>query len=84
MSNQFCQSCSMPMDDEKLLGTEKDRSVSRDYCIYCYENGELKQPSIDMEQMIEICVPHMKAHGMDESEVRKLLNQQLPQLKRWK
>jgi len=26
----------------------------------------------------------MKAHGMDESEARKLLNQQLPQLERWK
>jgi len=84
VSDQLCQSCSMPIGDRKLLGTEKDGTLSLDYCIYCYEKGEFKQPSIDMEQMIEMCVPHMKEHGMDGSEARKRLNRQLPQLKRWK
>jgi hypothetical protein len=52
--------------------------------IYCYEEGSFKQPDIGMEQMIEICIPYMKKHGMDEDKAREILNQHLPQLKRWR
>ncbi|VBB08254.1 Hypothetical protein LUCI_3525 [Lucifera butyrica] len=84
MKDPFCQSCGMPLSDASLLGTEKTGEKNRDYCFYCYENGCFKQPDITMEQMIEICVPYMKEHGMEEAKAREILNQQLPQLKRWK
>ncbi|MFA6011190.1 MAG: zinc ribbon domain-containing protein [Desulfobacteraceae bacterium] len=35
----FCQSCSMPICDEKMKGTKADGSVSDDYCTYCYQKG---------------------------------------------
>jgi len=37
-----------------------------------------------MEQMIEICVPHMKESGMSEENARELLDKHLPMLKRWR
>ncbi|KJS03303.1 MAG: hypothetical protein VR68_01460 [Peptococcaceae bacterium BRH_c4a] len=53
-------------------------------CIYCYENGGFRQPDVTMEQMIEICVPHMKESGMSEENARELLDKHLPMLKRWR
>ncbi|MFO1446431.1 zinc ribbon domain-containing protein [Bacillus sp. Bva_UNVM-123] len=83
METIYCQSCGMPLTDEKQFGTEKDAGRNTDYCIYCYENGEFKQANISMEDMIEICVPFMKENGMSEKEARTILNQSLPTLKRW-
>ncbi len=82
--DKFCQSCGMPLNDEKLSGTEKDGTQNGDYCIYCYENGEFKQPDISLQEMIEVCVPHMVASGMKENESRSMLDAFLPNLKRWK
>jgi len=80
---KFCQSCGMPLTEE-AYGTEKDGSKNVEYCHYCYEGGEFKQPNITMEEMIDICVPFMTQKGMSEAEARTLLNQHLPYLKRWK
>jgi hypothetical protein len=43
MGKEFknCQSCGMPLKrDEKGGGTNADKSISKKYCSYCYENGE--------------------------------------------
>jgi hypothetical protein len=80
-----CQSCGMPRTDETLVGTEKDGAKNEEYCIYCYENGEFKQPELDLAGMIETFVPFMmKDLGMSESAAREHLNHYLPKLKRWK
>jgi hypothetical protein len=84
MSEQYCQSCGMPLTSPEFLGTEKDGTKSVEYCLYCYENGAYKQPDTTMEQMIEICVPYMKQHGMSEAQARELMNNVLPKLKRWR
>ncbi|WP_232696022.1 zinc ribbon domain-containing protein [Brevibacillus daliensis] len=78
----FCQSCSMPLG-EAVLGTEKDQSKSKDYCIYCYKDGAFTYPDCTMEQMIEICVPHMIQENMDDEQARAMLLRVLPNLKRW-
>ncbi|MGE7948081.1 effector binding domain-containing protein [Lysinibacillus sp. NPDC093688] len=80
----YCQSCGMPLVDEALLGTEKDGYKSEDYCTYCYEVGEFKQPTLTVEEMIGICVPHLKEDGMAEEEARQMLTSFLPSLKRWR
>ncbi|MEC1261911.1 zinc ribbon domain-containing protein [Bacillus swezeyi] len=82
METLYCQSCGMLMTSD-LLGTEKDGSKNRDYCMYCYENGEFKQPDATLEEMIEICVPYLKEEGKTEAEARALLESTLPHLKRW-
>lgn len=39
--NRFCQSCGMPMkNDTQCGGTNADGSKSKNYCSYCYQNGE--------------------------------------------
>ncbi|MDD1502855.1 zinc ribbon domain-containing protein [Lysinibacillus sp. CNPSo 3705] len=80
----YCQSCGMPLMDEALLGTEKEGQKSQDYCTYCYEVGEFKQPNLTVGEMIEICVPHLKEDGMAEEEARQMLTSFLPGLKRWR
>lgn len=83
MNEKICQSCAMPITDEGLYGTESKGAKTGEYCVYCYENGEFKQPELTMEEMINICVPFMKEHGMEEGQARNILNEALPKLKRW-
>ncbi|MGG3571579.1 zinc ribbon domain-containing protein [Bacillus gobiensis] len=80
---QICQSCSMPMSSE-VFGTEQTGEKTNEYCKYCYENGTFTQPDTTMEEMIEICVPHMIGEGMPEQQARSILKEVLPALSRWK
>lgn len=78
----FCQSCAMPMNDEDF-GSEKDGSKSKDYCKYCYQDGEFTS-DVTMEEMIDFCVPKTaQATGMSEKEARKMSKEMFPKLKRW-
>lgn len=85
MERMYCQSCGMPLIDEKEFGTNKDESKNNEYCIYCFEKGAFKG-DMTMEQMIEFCVPHMvKANPhMNEEEAKENLQRFFPTLKRWK
>ncbi|MDY4954117.1 MAG: zinc ribbon domain-containing protein [Candidatus Onthomonas sp.] len=86
MEEKFCQSCGMPMGQgDALYGTEKDGSKSADYCKYCYDKGEFTFHGT-VEEMIEICVPHMvQSHPeMSPEQAREMMRQFLPHLKRWK
>ncbi|REK72055.1 transcriptional regulator [Paenibacillus paeoniae] len=79
----FCQSCSMPMLEQDIGGTELNGERSSDYCKYCYSDGAFVQPELSVEDMIDICVPHMVETGMEASAAKAILQQQLPGLKRW-
>ena len=80
----YCQSCGMPLgDSEKFFGTNADGSINKDYCSYCYENGEFRL-NVDMEQMIELSIPLVISSGvMNENEAREMMHETLPHLKRW-
>ena len=83
----FCQCCTMPMAvSGELKGTEADGSKNKDYCIYCYKDGAFTAPNVTMEEMIEICVPHMVSsyEEMTEYEARAMMQNFFPKLKRWK
>lgn len=82
----FCQSCSMPMGDtDELYGTEADGSKSSDYCQYCYVDGAFTYPDATMEEMIEVCVPHMTDSNpaMTPDAARAMMQKFFPALKRW-
>ena len=81
--SRICQSCAMPMDDEKLFGTNKDGSKNSDYCIYCYKDGEFID-KVSMLEYIEMCVPFASQAGMSEAEMRRYCENMFPTLKRWK
>ena len=73
------------MSDASLSGTNADGGKNPDYCQYCYKDGAFTA-DVDMNGMIEICVPHMvKAHpGMTGDKAREMMRQYLPGLKRGK
>ncbi len=80
---RICQSCAMPMENEKVYGTNNDGSKNSDYCIYCYKDGEFID-KVSMQEYIEKCVPFASQANMTEDEMRKHLETTLPTLKRWK
>jgi len=82
MNPTFCQSCGMPITEDPLKGTEKDGALTSEFCTYCYQKGAFTQ-NVTMEEMIEVCVPHMVDSGMAASEARALLENTLPNLARW-
>ncbi len=85
---KYCESCGMPLNQEKVIGTNQDGSKNEDYCVYCYQNGQFTS-DCTMEEMIEISVKHMKESGMlaeqnkTEEEARAFMNSFFPKLKRW-
>ena len=84
MENQnFCQSCSMPLDDLSLLGTEKDGTMSKEYCKYCYQNGSLVNPDMSLNEMRTMVKMQMEKMHMPSEIIEKAVNI-LPSLKRWK
>lgn len=79
----FCQSCGMPVAIAELQGSDKEGHKTEEYCIYCYENGEFKQPDITLQEMTDLCAGYLVEEGMDEAAARQMLGASLPLLKRW-
>ena len=87
MNKLFCQSCGMPLENEEVIGTNKDCSKNNDYCIYCYKDGNFTQ-DVTMDEMIAISLRHMKelfkeAPDFDEKSAFDNMKSFFPKLKRW-
>lgn len=80
---KICQSCGMPIFEQEQLGTNKDGSLSKDYCKYCYKDGEFID-KVSMEEYIEMCSQFGEQAGMTNEEMRKHCEKLFPTLKRWK
>ncbi len=78
----FCQSCTLPIDDATSKGTEKDGSLSNEYCKYCYQQGIFTTEDMSVEKMKTIIEQQMKNRHIPENIIHLSLNM-LPQLKRW-
>jgi membrane fusion protein (multidrug efflux system) len=80
----ICQSCGMPIEDERSFGTEADGSRNRDYCKYCYKNGKF---NIDkpLNEFINLSAKYMAIENDDitEEQAKAILSEKLPKLKRW-
>lgn len=84
MEEFICQCCAMPMkEDDGLFAKNADGSENRDYCKYCFENGNFTS-TCTMQEMIDFCVPIMVKEGLEETQARQYMNETLPTLKRWK
>jgi hypothetical protein len=82
---RICQSCTMPMDNIDLHGTNADGSRNEDFCHYCFKDGAFIKEET-MEEMIESCIPFV-SKGVpwpDEKTARTTMKEIFPQLKRWK
>ena len=80
--NQFCQSCSMPLENDLMLGTEKDGSRSRQYCKYCYQDGRFVNPQMTLDEMTELVKGKMLEMHLNQEVIDKTVNS-LPYLNRW-
>ena len=76
-----CQCCGMPLEDE-LIGRNKDGTLNEDYCKWCYADGTYTYH--DMDDLIDVCVPHMAKEGFSEEQARAYMKQLLPKLDYWK
>jgi radical SAM superfamily enzyme len=78
-----CQSCSMPLDNAELLGTEKDGSKSHEYCKYCYQNGRFTNPDMSLDEMQSRVIHKMEKEKIPEDIIEAAVSS-LPHLKRWR
>ena len=78
-----CQSCGMPLHEEKNWGTKMDNSKTDEYCKFCFENGKFINPDLTMEKVIEKSVELSKKLWMPEDKAREIANNTIPKLKRW-
>ncbi|HVZ67037.1 MAG TPA: zinc ribbon domain-containing protein [Patescibacteria group bacterium] len=83
-SKPRCQSCGMPLGIG-FYGTNKDGSPSSEYCKFCFENGEFREPDITLDEMMGRSVANMVDDlGMGREEAERLAQETIPNLKRWK
>ena len=71
----------MPLEDE-IIGRNQDGTLNEDYCKWCYADGEYTYS--DMDELIEVCIPHMVKEGFSEDQARAFMKEQLPKLDYWK
>ncbi len=76
-----CQCCGMPLED-KIIGRDKDGALNEDYCKWCYADGTYTYSNMD--ELIDVCIPHMVDEGFTEEQARVYMKQLLPKLDYWK
>lgn len=79
-----CQFCGTPFDVPNMpFGTNEDGSENKDYCGWCYHDGEFVGESLD--DTIERNVPYlMEATGYSQEEAVSFMGAVLPTLKHWR
>ncbi len=77
----ICQCCGMPLEDE-LIGRDADGALNEAYCKWCYADGTYTYS--DMDELINVCIPHMAQQGFTEEQARAYMKEILPTLDYWK
>ena len=77
----ICQCCGMPLEDA-ILGRDADGAPNEDYCQWCYADGTYTYS--DMDELIEVCIPHMVSEGFKVEQARAYMREALPKLDYWK
>jgi hypothetical protein len=80
----ICQSCSMPLENEGIIGTNEDGSENTDYCIYCFKDGKFTDDMKTIEEYTEYSLQFAEQAGMTKEQMREHCKNVLPTLKRWK
>ena len=63
----ICQCCGMPIDDDSILGRDKDGTLNEEYCKWCYADGTYTYN--DMDKLTDVCVKNMVNEIFDNSIV---------------
>ena len=79
----ICQCCGMPLEDDEMIGRDKDGSINEDYCKWCYAEGKFVYQS--RESLLDYLVEHMpNPDNLGVDDRRAQFNIYLSQLKHWK
>jgi len=73
----------MHMKEEIYFGTNKNGSLNKEYCRYCYQRGKFTDSGISMKEKIEKNIAIAEKMGMPKEEAITLANTIIPKLKRW-
>lgn len=79
----ICQSCGMPMRGAEHCGTNAFGGKNKEYCCYCFLEGNFTDEGITMEEKIKKNIEIAKTMSMPEEEAVNLANTVIPTLKRW-
>lgn len=88
MNDPICQSCGMNMKSSQDFGKNIDGAPNKEYCHYCYQNGEFTH-NFTMEEMLENNLKYLDhwneetGHNFTPDEARPILREFLSTLKRW-
>ena len=77
----YCQCCGMPLEDT-IIGRDSDGTPNESYCKWCYADGTYTYH--DMDDLIDVCIPHMVSEGFTEEQARAYMKNMLPNLDYWK
>ena len=47
LSKLICQCCGMPIEDDSILGRDKDGTLNEEYCKWCYADGTYTYSNMD-------------------------------------
>ena len=72
----ICQCCGMPIDDDSILGRDKDGTLNEEYCKWCYADGTYTYN--DMDELIDVCVKNMVNENFTEEQARSYVKEMLP------
>ena len=78
----ICQCCGMPLEDDTILGRDRDGALNEDYCKWCYADGTYTYS--DMDDLLNVCVKHMVTENFSEEQARSYMHELLPKLDYWK
>jgi hypothetical protein len=74
----------MPMGAPDDMGTNADTSSNKDYCHYCFQNGNFTDPELTLgEEIAKVAKLAVTQMGIDEIEAKQMAEKIIPTLKRW-
>ncbi|RKS50541.1 putative zinc ribbon protein [Gillisia mitskevichiae] len=82
METLICQSCGLPFTKE-LMGTNRDKTRSEEYCISCFENGKFIDHSLSLHKLEMKLLEMAEVHEEITLEEAQAVIKKLPYLKRW-
>ena len=74
----ICQCCGMPIDDDSILGRDKDGTLNEEYCKWCYADGTYTYN--DMDELIDVCVKNMVNENFTEEQAQSYFERNASQI----
>lgn len=83
MARQICQSCGMPLKQDKDKGTELNGDLSEKFCVHCYEGGEFIWKGATADQMRTYSMGVLTKDMHWPSFMARAATKNIPKLERW-